>query len=106
MGQFSDEPQMEDPSEVIYDILNKHKDGVLNDPRGRRALSAFVTSLAPDAFLTEDDEAALDVYLDITLQLSKRAASNDTGEVDARVGVIKAIAEGRTDALKSVRETA
>lgn len=103
MGQFSDEPQMEDPSEIIFDILAKHRDGVLTDPRGRRALSAFVTSLAPDAFLSESDETALDIYLDITLQISKRAAANSEAEVSERVGVITAVAEGRADALKSVR---
>ncbi len=88
--------------DIVTSILLRHRDGALADPRARSAIAAFVTSYAPeDAF----DEASLmdfDVYLDITLQLSKRAPTATDGGVAERVENILQIALGDSNALRQL----
>ncbi|MGZ3306861.1 MAG: hypothetical protein ACXU8U_13455 [Asticcacaulis sp.] len=83
----------------------RNKEGSLSDPRGRGAIAAFITSLAPDGYFDDAARDALDIYLDITLQLSKRAAANDE-EVSNRIDLITALGLGDADALGTLRHAA
>lgn len=92
--------------DVILDILARHKDGSLTDPRGRSALNAFITSLAPDDFFSESALNDFQVYLDITLQLSKRSRLAADPVIAERIHVITALAAGDEAALASLRAAA
>lgn len=87
--------------EVLFDILTRHKEKTLSDPRGRSALSAFISSYAPDDFFTEDTLARFEVFLDITLQLSARSNLVKDVEIATRVDLMSDVALGNTDALAS-----
>lgn len=85
--------------DVLFDILKRHKEKTLSDPRGRSALSAFISSYAPDDFFTDDTLARFEVYLDITLQLSARSNFANDPEVVRRVDLLTDVALGSADAL-------
>lgn len=99
VGIFSEAAEFEhDTSDIIRDILARHRSGQLGVVRARSALTAFVTSLAPDGFITGDDMTALDVYLDITLEVSKHADAAQDQVVEDRVLTIQQIANGDVEA--------
>lgn len=101
MGIFSEATDFErDASDIIRDILARHRNGQLSVVRAKGALTAFVTSLAPDDFLIDDDIIALDIYLDITLEVSKRADAGEDQVVEDRVLLIKHVATGDDEARK------
>lgn len=88
--------------EVIHDVLVRNKEGSLSDPRGRGAIAAFITSLAPDGYFDAAACDALDVYLDITLQMSKRARVDDAG-VAERIDLITSLGLGDAAALRTLQ---
>lgn len=91
--------------EVLFDILKRHKEKALSDPRGRGALSAFITSYAPDEFFTEDTLAQFEVFLDITLQLNARSPLVYDPEISIRVSLMSGVALGSAAALTSTIAT-
>lgn len=91
--------------EVLFDILKRHKEKTLSDTRGRSALSAFITSYAPDEFFTEDTLAQFEVFLDITLQLNARSHLVYDPEIAIRVSLMSDVALGSADALASAIAT-
>ncbi len=93
-------------AEVVNDILARHRDGSLTDISARRALNAYTTSFAPDDFLDEADLMGFDVYLDITLQISKRTTSSWDAELADRTDLIAGIALGEDTARAKIREVA
>ena len=88
---------------IISDIMARHRDGALSDPRGRSAVAAFVTSYAPIGYLNDTDETALNVYVDITLQMNKVARAANDAEVLDRVEALLQIALGDKAALPAIR---
>jgi hypothetical protein len=88
---------------VISDILMRHRDGAVTDPRGRAAVAAFVTSYAPDDYLSEDALTDLDVYLDITLQMNKLSRFELDPRVMGRVETIIQVALGDIEVLPVIR---
>ncbi|WP_040309151.1 hypothetical protein [Asticcacaulis biprosthecium] len=90
---------------VISDILVRHRDGAMTDPRGRAAVAAFVTSYAPDDYLSEADLSDLDVYLDITLQMNKLSHMAQDPRVMGRVETIIQVALGDEEVLSVIRPT-
>lgn len=95
--------QRSDIDDVINDILVRHRDRSLTDISARRAMAAYVTSLIPDDFLSDADLSSFDVYLDITLQISKRATSLNDATITERTGVISGIALGDAKARDAIR---
>lgn len=93
-------------AEVVNDILARHRDGSLTDLSARRALVAFITSFAPDDFLDATDLTGFDVYLDITLQISKRTTSSWDSALADRTDIIAGIALGQDTARNIVRAVA
>ena len=99
MGIFSGEAEFRgNTCEVIHGVLLRHRIGQLTGTRGRVALAAFVSSLAPEGFLTAEDLAALDLYLDVTLAFSKSGDAGDAAIVDERVTIIGRLTDGDTEA--------
>ncbi|ESQ87218.1 hypothetical protein ABAC460_20830 [Asticcacaulis sp. AC460] len=90
---------------IISDILVRHRDGTMTDPRGRAAVAAFVTSYAPDDYLSDDDLMDLDVYLDITLQMNKLSRVAQDPQVMGRVETIIQVALGDQEILPVIRPT-
>ena len=103
MNTVPDDLQRSDIDDVVNDILVRHRDRSLTDISARRALAAYVTSLVPDDFLSEEDVSGFDVYLDITLQISKRAISLDDAAIAERTGIISGIALGDVKARDAAR---
>jgi hypothetical protein len=104
MGIFSEDADFEhDPSDVIRDTLARHRQGLITVVRAREALTAFISCLAPDGFMADDDMVALSIYLDITLEVSKRAGSDHDDVVTGRVLVIKGIANGDIETRGQLR---
>ncbi len=103
MDAILDTPNREDVIHTIDDVLARHRDGNLTDLSARRALAAFITSLAPDDFMSDDALSDFDVYLDITLQISKRATSSGDTRTADRAGVIAAIGMGERNAREALR---
>ena len=93
-------PLFDEDADVVAGVCARFKAGGLTDIRARNAIMAFITSLAPDDFLGDDDLTAFEVYVDISLQLYKRAPASD--EVRDRLAVIKGIGAGSADDLKRV----
>ena len=94
-------PLFDDDADVVLGVCARYKDGGLTDIRARGAVMAYITSLAPDDFLSDDDVTALEVYVDITLQLYKRTPAAD--EVRERLAVIQGIGTGSASDLTQVR---
>ncbi|ESQ74148.1 hypothetical protein [Asticcacaulis sp. AC402] len=90
---------------VISDILVRHRDGAVTDPRGRAAMAAFVTSYAPDDYLSDDALTDLDVYLDITLLMNRLSHLAQDPGVMGRVETIIQVALGNEEALSVIRPT-
>lgn len=90
-------------AEIVDGILARHKDGSLTDVYARRAIATFISSYAPDDFLEANDVDRLEVYLDITLQVSRRATSPADAEIANRKNVIAGIALGELSALGVIR---
>lgn len=97
----SSAPMFDDDADVVAGVCTRYKDGGLTDIRARRAIMAYITSLAPEDFLSDDDMTALDVYVDISLQLYKRSPAAD--EVRDRLAVINGIGAGSATDLAVVR---
>lgn len=87
---------------IIDDIMVRHRAGALTDPRGRGAVSAFVTSYAPLGYLNESDATALNIYVDVTLQMNKLSQVEDP-RVLGRVTTIIQVALGDEDVLPAIR---
>ncbi len=86
--------------DVILDVLARHKDGGLTDIRARGAITAFITSLAPDDLFSEALLVDFEVFVDITLQLNK--VSQQSSDVSGRVGKIADVGLGDARALASM----
>jgi len=87
---------------IIDDIMVRHRAGALTDPRGRGAVSAFVTSYAPLGYLNESDATALNIYVDVTLQMNKLSQVEDP-RILGRVTTIIQVALGDEDVLPAIR---
>ena len=87
---------------IIDDIMVRHRAGALTDPRGCGAVSAFVTSYAPLGYLDEDDAVALNIYVDVTLQMNKLSQVEDP-RVIGRVSTIIQVALGDEAVLPAIR---
>lgn len=88
---------------IIDDIMMRHRAGALTDPRGRSALAAFVTSYAPPGYLNESDATALNIYVDVTLQINKLSRQTEDARVPGRVTTIIQIALGDEAVLPAIR---
>lgn len=88
---------------IIDDIMFRHRAGSLTDPRGRGAVAAFVTSYAPLDYLNESDATALNIYVDVTLQMNKLSRQTEDPCVVHRVNTIIQVALGDEDVLPAIR---
>lgn len=88
---------------IIDDIMARHRAGALTDPRGRSAVSAFVTSYAPLDYLNESDATALNIYVDVTLQMNKLSRQVGDPRVVDRVSAIIQVALGDEAVLPAIR---
>ncbi len=88
--------------DVILDVLARHKGGGLTDVRARSAIVAFITSLAPDDFFSEETLSDFEVYIDITLQLNRVSPHEGDPDVTSRLDEIANVGFGSTETLANM----
>ncbi len=98
-----DNDTLDQEPDVIEGILSRYRSGSMTDTRARRALCAYLTSLAPEGYLNDQDRDSLEVYLDISLQALKRPASSSDADGMVRLAVMRGIGEGTQIALQAIR---
>ncbi len=91
--------------QVINDVFARHRDGTLSDFASRQALSAFIRSYPASDRLDADEVTDFDAYLDLSLQVSRRATSSYDPETAACARTLMGVAVGQGAALGIMRHT-